>query len=418
MDKFKQSLMAVYGQNKEILSTQNRRFEKLTKKHKNLFGDQTRHLFSTPGRTEIGGNHTDHNLGMVLAASVNLDSIAVASENNERRIVLYSENYPDAFEVDLNYLHIKQEERGTTSSLIRGIAARFAELGHRINGFSACISSEVLPGSGLSSSASIEVLIGTILNNLFNAGNIPAEKIAMIGQFAENNYFGKPCGLMDQIACAVGGIMMIDFMEPDNPQIRPIDFDFDSRNYTILVVDSGDDHADLTDDYAAIPGEMISVARELGYNHCRDLDYDLLLNNIKYLRDKVSDRAILRAFHFLEENQRVLQQVKCLEKNNFKKFLSVVTASGNSSFKWLQNIYSPKTVAKQGLSIALALTEKFIDEKGEGACRVHGGGFAGTIQVFLPDSQVPEYVENIQKIFGSDSIRLLKIRSTGTTEII
>jgi len=400
--------------NDQILEQKFQRFNRLIEKFRETFPEQDFHFFSTPGRTEIGGNHTDHNHGRVLAGSVNLDSIAVAATNQTNVVTLHSEGYPAPFVVNLNRLEKMADEIGTTASLIRGIAARLQQLGFHIGGFNACVTSDVLPGSGLSSSASIEVLIGTIFNHLFNRGKIDPQAIALIGQYAENQYFGKPCGLMDQTTCAVGGIITIDFEHPGEPVVKKVNFDFASRNYSLLVVDTGGNHADLTDEYAAVPEEMKAVAHQLGAEVCREISYHDLLARIRTLRDRVGDRAILRAFHFLGDNARVLDQVAALERGDFKKFLSLVTESGNSSFKWLQNIYTTKNVRQQGVALALAVTEQYIADTGEGACRVHGGGFAGTIQVFLPNPAVAGYIERIESVFGRGKAVVLSIRPHGT----
>jgi galactokinase len=408
------ALKNLYGNKETIVEKQQNRYSILKDIFNRKFGELESHFFSAPGRTEIGGNHTDHNHGRVLAGSVNLDSIAIAAKNFDNQIVIYSENYDTSFVVDLSELNVVQEEEGTTNALIRGIAARFNQLGFETGGFNACITSEVLPGSGLSSSASIEVLIGSIFNALYNNNNIPPEKLAMIGQYAENEYFGKPCGLMDQMACAVGGIISIDFENPQNPHIEKVDFDFEGYGYNLLVVDTGGNHADLTEDYASVPREMKSVAEALSAKICREIGYDNLLKEIKSLRAKVGDRAVLRALHFLGDNERVVHQVKALENGDIKYFLELVNESGNSSFKRLQNIYTTQNVHEQGVSLALALTEDFISGIGEGACRVHGGGFAGTIQVFLPSGAVENYVRLIEAVFGERKVMVLNIRPYGT----
>ena len=397
-----------------ILSKKIELFEELVEKFKKIFQKNDLHFFSTPGRTEIGGNHTDHNHGRVLAGSVNLDSIAVAAKTGSNTVTVHSEGYAEPFIVNLDQLEKIADEKETTSALIRGIVARFNQLGFQIGGFNAFITSDVLPGSGLSSSASIEVLIGTIFNYLFNNGKISPQQIAIIGQFAENEYFGKPCGLMDQTTCAVGGIVTIDFKHPKEPVVKKVNFDFASQNYSLLVVDTEGNHANLTDEYASIPREMKSVAIEFNVEVCREIQYGEFIKKIKILRPKVGDRAILRAFHFLGDNDRVAKQVEALELGDFQKFLSLVNASGNSSFKWLQNIYTTKNVHEQGVSLALAITEKYISDIGEGACRVHGGGFAGTIQVFLPNAAVSEYIELIESVFGEGKAVVLSIRPYGT----
>ncbi|NWF88899.1 MAG: galactokinase [Ignavibacteriaceae bacterium] len=408
------SLKELYSNNEKILNCQQSRLSKLSHNFESMFGSKPLKYFSSPGRTEISGNHTDHNHGKVIAASIDLDSVAAASPNNKNKIVLFSEGYPNTFIIDLNKTEPIADERGTTAALIRGIAAGFKNKGYSIGGFNACVTSQVVIGYGLSSSASFEVLVGTILNYLFNDGIIASEEIAMIGQFAENKYFGKPCGLMDQIACAVGGIVSIDFFDSQQPGIQKIDFDFRSQGYKILVVDTEASHADLTDDYAAIPFEMKEVAKHFGKEFCAQISLETLLAEISSLRKSVSDRAVLRAIHFLEENARVEKQIEALNNNNFGLFLDLVNESGNSSYKYLQNIYSPKNIEEQSVAIALALSEMFIKKYRTGACRIHGGGFAGTIQLFLPDYLIDEYRSFISKIFRNELIKVLTIRPFGT----
>ena len=346
-----------------------------------------------------------------------MDTNAVASENNDSIIIIYSEGFNEPFEVSLDVLDPVKEEEGSTSALIRGIASRFKELGFTIGGFNAYITSNVLVGSGLSSSASIEVLIGTILNSIYNRNSVSPEMIAIIGQYAENNFFGKPCGLMDQIACSVGGVIAIDFKDPQNPKITKIDFDLSKEGYDLIIVNTGDDHADLTEDYAAIPSEMNSVAKLLGGNVCRDISKDELYKNINDIRKTLGDRAVLRAMHFLDEQVRVEKQIVALKENKFNEFLELVKQSGNSSFKLLQNIFSVNNPSIQGLSLALAITESFLQEKaiyGDNATRVHGGGFAGTIQVFLKKEFSDEYKNLLESVFGDGSVKVLTIRSYGS----
>jgi len=409
----------LYGHDEKIIEHQKNRYKEILNRFKELFPQSTAEIqfFSTPGRTEVGGNHTDHNHGRVLAAGVNLDAVAAAAKTDDSLITVYSKGYKDAFVVDTNDLDIKEQEKETTFALIRGIAARFKELGYNIGGFNAYIASDVLGGSGLSSSACIEVLLGTILSHLYNDGQIDVQQLAMIGQYAENVYFGKPSGLMDQMACAVGGFVTIDFKDPKKPIVKKIDFDFESQNYSLLVVDTGGSHADLTADYASIPAEMKAVAQVLGAQVCRELTKEQVIENIPLIRQKVNDRAVLRALHFLNENERVTKQVEALEEGNFDKFLSLVKNSGNSSWKWLQNCYTTHNPLEQGITLALALTEDFIDSIGKGACRVHGGGFAGTIQVFLPTDKVKEYIDEIEPILGEGAVTVLNIRPVGTIKV-
>lgn len=404
----------LYGKEAEKVGKQIVRYEQLVHNYHEHFPDGELRMFSTPGRTEIGGNHTDHNHGRVLAASIDLDSIGAIAGINDPWVTIYSEGYPNPFRVCLDDLSPQKEEQGTTSALIRGIAARLTELGYTIGGFNGTITSDVLVGSGLSSSASIEVLIGTIFNVLYNEGHITPEVIAKIGQYAENTYFGKPCGLMDQLTCAVGGIVSIDFEDPQKPVLQKVDFDFATQDFKLLVVDTGGNHADLTEDYASVPREMKSVARALGGNVLREIEFHTMIDRIHELRSRAGDRAVLRAMHFFDDNQRVLDQVEALKRGDFDRFLVLVNASGNSSFKWLQNCYSTKNPAGQGVSLALALTEDYLQRIGRGGCRVHGGGFAGTIQVFLHDDHLNEYVRLMDGVFGEGSVRVLTVRPVGS----
>ncbi len=401
----------------ENLSHQKHRYENIARNFYRHFGCKPQNWFSTPGRTELGGNHTDHNHGRVLAASVNLDAVGAVKKSDDRLVVLASEGYTSPFEVDLNDLNKREDEIGTTSALIRGVAAYLREKGYQIGGFKAYVQSAVLPGSGLSSSAAIEVLLGTIFNHLYNQGQIPAQMVAMAGQFAENEYFGKPCGLMDQMACAIGGIIAIDFKNPVNPLVEKVPFNFSAQGYRLLVVDTGGSHADLTEDYAAVPREMKAVAQALGKSVCREITLAEWYRQARGLRAQVGDRALLRAFHFLRENERVLQQVEALKENRFETFLKLVNESGNSSFKWLQNVFTARNPEEEGVALALAISEDFIAEKGSGACRVHGGGFAGTIQVFLPQENVKEYTRRVESVFGDGCVNVLNIRSLGSVEV-
>ncbi|MBN1685531.1 MAG: galactokinase [Spirochaetales bacterium] len=393
------------------------RFQRLVRDYHERFGSAQFSLFSSPGRTEIGGNHTDHNHGSVLAAAINLDSIAVASVNKSNSIVVYSDGYAKPFEVALRDLEPAAAERGSSTALIRGIAARFRQLGFAVGGVSACVSSDVLPGSGLSSSASFEVLIGTILNHLYNAGCVSPVDIAKIGQYAENKYFDKPCGLMDQIACACGGVVMIDFADPQNPVVEKMQLDLRGHGYELIIVDTGGSHEKLTGDYACVAAEMKEVAQLLGHGYAREVTLAELIANNKRIRKSAGDRAFLRMFHFLEENRRVREQTDALKQGDLQKFLSLVNESGDSSYKYLQNIYTQKNIAEQGLALALALSEKYIRETGGGACRVHGGGFAGTIQAFLPAAHVDGYTATVGDVFGRSSVKVIRLRDSGASMI-
>ncbi len=392
-------------------------FFHLNKQYYDIFMASPNHFFSCPGRTEISGNHTDHNNGKVIAASVNLDTKAVVSKTDSTIVKIISEGFPEPFIVDISDSELKKEEKETTNALIRGIAARLNQLDHKTGGFNAVMKSHVLQGSGLSSSASVEVLIAAIFNNLFNDGKIPNEELAKISQYAENQYFGKPCGLMDQMACAIGNIIAIDFLQTDKPEVTRIKFDFNQTNYKLIVLDTGANHADLTEDYAAIPREMAEVADFFDKNNCREIDETSFISALPELKDKVNQRGILRTLHFFNENKRVDKQVIALENQHIDDFLSLVKESGNSSFKYLQNIYTPKNYKQQEVSLALALTEIFLKKINAGACRIHGGGFAGTIQIFLPSDKVKEYINYITPVFGPESARILSIRPVGVTEI-
>jgi galactokinase len=371
-------------------------------------------LFSSPGRTEILGNHTDHNGGLVLSASIDLDSICAAAKTSEQRIRVFSEGFSAPFQVDIDDLDKRDSEEGTTEALIRGIAAGFKERGYAVGGFNGFITSKVPIGSGLSSSASIEVLLATILSIFYNNGSIEPLEIARIGQYAENCYFNKPCGLMDQISCAVGGVVMIDFKDFARPVIKRIQFDFCDLEYVMLVVDTGPGHADLTDDYASVTEEMGSVAKLLGRAIMREVPFDDFRGNIMRLRSKLSDRAVLRAYHFLSENERVLAGKEALEKSDIDAFLDLVQRSGDSSAKWLQNSFSVNDSRTQGITVACALSEDFFKRRRRGAFRVHGGGFAGTIQVFIHRKDVKQYIQVMEEVFGKDSVTVLKIRPRGT----
>jgi len=370
-------------------------------------------FFSAPGRIEIGGNHTDHNGGLVLAASVGIDAVCRASKNDEGMIRIFSEGFSDVFSVSLDDLGKREEEEGTTAAIIRGIASRFKELGYAVGGWDGYITSDVPVGSGLSSSASIEVVVADVLNHLYNNSEIGPVEIARAGQYAENTYFNKPCGLMDQIASAVGGVVQIDFADAENPVVRRVDFSFRDSDYAVLVVQTGCCHADLTPDYAAVPEEMRQVAGELGHSVMRGVELEELLGQVKKLRSNVSDRAILRAYHFIRENERVTEQRAALENKDLDRFLDLVTESGNSSQRWLQNSFSVREPGSQGVTLALALTEDFFRKRRKGAYRVHGGGFAGTILVFAHKEDVGDYIKQMEKIFGEGAVRMLFIRPVG-----
>jgi galactokinase len=404
----------LYGTNQAILNKQAKRYNSLIDKFNNVFGTKGIMLFSSPGRTEIGGNHTDHNYGRVLAGAVNMDNIAVAAKNNTNIVSILSSGY-DKFEVDLSNLLPIKSENFTSASIIRGISARMKELGYAIGGFDCCIDSGVPVGSGLSSSASFEVLIGAIISHLFNNGKLEAVQNAIIGQYAENVYFGKPCGLMDQTACAMGGLVTIDFKDPLNPVVKKVNFDLIATGFSLVITDTGGNHADLNDEYASLPIDMKAVAAELGAKVLRQVTLDQILDIAPKIREKVGDRAILRSIHFQQDNQRVVDQVAALEKNDFKSFLSMVIDSGFSSYMYNQNIYPVSNVKEQGVSLALALSDLVL--KGQGAWRVHGGGFAGTIQAFVPKKLLDKYISTLEHVFGKGACHNLFIRQKGADRI-
>jgi galactokinase len=404
----------LYGSNPAELKKQAKRYTGLLKLFTASFGSKEAEFFSSPGRTEIGGNHTDHNFGRVLAGAVNLDNIAVAAINNTNIIRIESAGYK-RFEVNLKSLKPDKKEKFTSASLVRGICARLKELGFAVGGFDACIDGGVPVGSGLSSSASFEVLIGTIVNHLFNKGKVDPIRIAIIGQYSENNYFGKPCGLMDQTACAMGGLITIDFKDPSKPVVKKINFDFVATGFALVITDTGGNHADLNDEYASLPTDMKAVAAQLGAKVLRQVTMDQVLQIIPKIRSKVGDRAILRAIHFQGDNQRVVDQVAALEKKDFKAFLGMVVDSGYSSYMYNQNIFPVNNVKEQGVSLALALSQLVL--KGKGAWRVHGGGFAGTIQAFVPNTLLKKYVSTLEHVYGSGSCHKLFIRQQGAGKV-
>ena len=378
------------------------------------FGGMPERYFSAPGRTEIGGNHTDHQRGRVLAAAVNLDTVAAVRTNGMNTIRVLSKGYPMSI-VELSQLAPLASERNTTAALIRGVAARFTQLGCKVGGFDAYCESEVLPGSGLSSSAAFEVLLATILNCLFCDGRMTGLELAVIGQYAENVFFGKPCGLMDQTASAVGNLVAIDFYDQENPAIQPIDFDFASCGHALCIVDTGADHADLTDEYAAIPGEMQAVAACFGKEVLTQIDEGQFYAKIPMLRQNCGDRAVLRCIHFYQENQRVLRQVAALQAGDFERFLELVKQSGHCSYMYLQNVIPAGHKEHQDMAVALALCERFL--QGRGAYRVHGGGFAGTVQAFVPVDLLDDFMTGIEGALGQGACHVLSIRSQGAMEM-
>ncbi len=378
------------------------------------FGGTPERYFSAPGRTEIGGNHTDHQRGRVLAAAVNLDTKAAVRLNGSNVIRVQSQGYP-LCEVALDQLTPVEAEINTTPALIRGVAAKFTELGCKVEGFDAYITSTVLSGSGLSSSAAFEVLIGTVINLMFFDAKASAPEVAAIGQYAENVFFKKPCGLMDQTASAVGNLVTIDFKEKGNPQIRKVDFDFSAVGYALCIIDSGADHADLTDEFSSITGELKSVCGCFGKEVLTEVDETEFYDNLPNVRAKCGDRAVMRAIHVFEDNARVTRQVAALENNDFDTFLKLVTESGQSSHMYLQNVIPTGSTLHQEVAVALALCRHALG--GQGAYRVHGGGFAGTVQAFVPLSILDSFRKEIEDVLGEGSCYVLSIRPQGGVEL-
>ncbi len=373
-------------------------------------------LISAPGRTELCGNHTDHQRGHVLAAAVTMDMLAAAAPRQDGRILLESRGYGRT-EISLSELAPKKAEEGTTAALLRGMAARLNERGHAIGGFEAYVCSDVPAGSGLSSSAAMEVLIGSIFNFLYNNGALTPVYIAQAGQYAENRYFGKPCGLMDQASSAIGGFALLDFADPAQPRAEKIPFDFADCGCRLCIIDTKGSHSDLTPDYAAIPAEMKRVAACFGKNVLSQVDEAEFYSRIPQIRAQTGDRALLRAIHFFGENRRVGEEAEALRAGNFQTFLRLVTESGRSSFQYLQNVYSPSRVKEQGVALALALCEKFLAGRG-GAWRVHGGGFAGTVQAYVPADFLGEFTRRMESVFGQNSCRPLTVRPVGGIRIL
>lgn len=412
-DEFKNRLLKVYSDDE--LALQSERYASLYKRFCEYFGDNKEvRFFSAPGRSEICGNHTDHNNGKVLAAAINLDAVACVSKRDDSFINANSEGY-DPLSLDISKLDVVDSEAGESSALIRGVCARFSQLGYKIGGFDAVVTSRVLSGSGLSSSAAYEVLIGTILNYLYNDGAVSPVEIAQIAQYAENVYFKKPCGLLDQTACSVGGFVEIDFKDTTSPIIEKSVFDLKSFNHLLCIVDTGGSHSDLTDDYAAIRSEMNSVAEFFGKKVLREVKKEEVLENIAAIREKTGDRAILRALHFYGENERVERMSTSLKNNDFNTFKEIILESGRSSYMYNQNCYTSKNTQSQPVSLALCLAQRYLE--GEGAYRVHGGGFAGTVQIFVPENKAPEFTSKMKAVFGENCCYILNIRSVGGCEI-
>ncbi len=373
-------------------------------------------LLSVGGRSEISGNHTDHNCGRVIAASVSLDVLAVAARRDDGVMSVSSEGFPVDTVSPEAVLAPDPGKYFRSEAIIAGMARAFSDAGYEIGGFDAATVSNVLKGSGLSSSAAFEVMIGNILNHLYNDGRVPNVEIAKMAQYAENVYFGKPCGLMDQTACAVGGCITIDFADPKDPVIEKLPFDLSGAGYALCITDTGGNHADLNEDYASVPAEMKAAAAALGKSVLRETDKGEVIGNLGKIREKLGDRACLRALHFLNENERVTRQADALRAGDIPAFLTGVTASGRSSFCYLQNVYTTKNPTEQGLSLALCLTEEYLC--GHGACRVHGGGFAGTVQAYVPADMAAEYKAYMETVFGEGAVYVLNVRPEGAIRLM
>ena len=410
-----EKLTLLYGK-KNVISARER-YIKAINEFTALYGDgRELGIYTVAGRSELSGNHTDHNHGCVVAASISLDIIAIASATDDGIVRVKSEGFPEDI-VDINAYNAPVESKfGTSESIIAGMCAGFRKNGHKTGGFVAYTTSSVLKGSGLSSSAAFEDMIGTIESHLYNDGRVDNVEIAKLAQYSENVFFGKPCGLMDQVACAYGGAVAIDFRDTKNPIITSIPFDFTGAGYNLCIVSTGGNHADLTDDYASVPAEMKAVAAYFGKEVLRDTDEDKVIAHIPALREKFGDRAVLRAFHFFDENKRVEAQKNALLSGDIDRFFENVKASGRSSFCYLQNVYTTKNVTEQGLSLALCLAEKLLSGK-RAAWRVHGGGFAGTIQAFIKTEDVPEFKTLMDSCFGEGACMVLNIRPVGAARV-
>lgn len=399
----------------EKIPYQKARYKKAVQSYEIYFEEGEVEIYSAPGRSEIGGNHTDHQHGEVLAASINNDAIAIVTPLDEPIVRVVSDGY-EMITLGLDNLAAKEEEKETTLALLKGVLAGVQQHGYQIGGFQAYIASDVLIGAGLSSSAAYETLIGTLISGIFNHLEISPIEIAVIGQYAENVYFGKPCGLMDQMASSVGNLVHIDFENPDEPKVEKVDFDFNRCGYSLCITDTKGSHADLTADYAAIPEEMKRVAEFFGKKVLREISREQLLGQMAQVREVSGDRAVLRALHFVCENERVQKEVEALNQGKVNDFFELVKESGNSSFKYLQNVYSNHDVQNQNVSVALALSELFLGE--DGVSRVHGGGFAGTIQAFVKNEAVAEYQKKMDDVFGDGACSVLKIRKYGGIKVL
>lgn len=412
---YKDLLTDIYVDESRI-EYQTERYIKAIEKFEKLYGEGDAAIYSAPGRSEVGGNHTDHQHGEILAASINLDAIAVTRKTDDNMIHLISGTYKEIV-IDVNDISYKESEKETTKALIKGVLKGVKDHGFDIDGFTAYVTSDVLIGAGLSSSAAFETVVGTIISQLYNDGKMDAVTIAIIGQYAENVYFGKPCGLMDQMACSVGSLVHVNFAKPKEPVVEKVEFDMNKYGYSLCITDTKGSHADLTADYAAVPQEMKEVAAYFGKEVLLEVTIDDVIENIAEIRQKCGDRAVLRAIHFINENKRVQKEADALKAEKIDEFLELVKESGDSSYKYLQNVYTVNDIKHQNVSLALAISDTVL-ECGKGVCRVHGGGFAGTIQAFVKNEAVPEYLEKMDKVFGKGACNVLKIRKYGGMKVI
>lgn len=408
-------LVKIYGAHPGDVSSARTRFAAVIEDYTSRFGQGDVSLFTAPGRTEMGGNHTDHQHGRVLAGAVTMDMVACASPNDSRWIRIASQGYPEVA-VNLDDLERKPREEGTSAALVRGVAAALYERGHQLTGFSASVSSTVPGGAGLSSSAAYEILVGVILNHFSCGDAVSPVELAQIGQFAESQYFGKPCGLLDQMACSIGGVISIDFADPSEPIVEAINLDLDEYGHVMCIIESGGDHADLTDEYASVPAEMRAAASFFDKQFLRDVDEAYFWESLSALREQVGDRAVLRAIHFFGDNARVPEQVSALKEHRFDDYLGMVEQSGLSSAVQLQNLYATKTPQQQAVVVAISLAQHVLG--GQGAVRVHGGGFAGTIQAYVPLSMQEKFTAAIERVLGKGTCHTVRIRPVGGAVVI
>ncbi len=399
---------------KHLLDYQLERYKRTAIDFKQAFGYEAQFVFSAPGRSEICGNHTDHNLGKAVGASINLDTLAFVAKRDDGKICIKAKGFGD-INIDITKLEKVDSEEGNSTSLVKGVCKKYTDMGYNIGGFDAFTTNDVLKGSGLSSSAAFEIIMAFILNSLYNDEKIDAKTMAIASQYAENVYFGKASGLLDQLSCAYGGIISIDFENPTDPIVQKLPFDFTATGYSMVITDTRCDHADLTDDYVAIKSEMQAVAGYFGKQVLREVDYNDFFDALPNLKAKLPERALIRAFHYFNENENVIKLANALKDNDFNKFLSIVNRSGMSSFRYLQNIYSDKKPTSQGMSLAVCLSEQLLD--GKGASRVHGGGFGGTMQAYVPNDMVDTYVKKMESVFGDGCCYLLKIRDVGPIRV-